>query len=184
LAELTTAPAPQRQWEQWRDELESHGFTDDTRDVVHFAAEEAQLELWYQLAALSAEPDQTEIDVYLGRLAPAGTIYIPAGAFLMGSGADDPDASDNEKPQHEVFVAGCYLGQYPVTNEAYARFIEAGGYGDESYWTEAGWQRKERDNWQQPRFWDNSDFNGPRQPVVGVSWYEAAAYCNWAGGRL
>ncbi|MCP4372723.1 MAG: hypothetical protein GY797_32130, partial [Deltaproteobacteria bacterium] len=46
LAELTTAPAPQRQWEQWRDELESHGFIDDTRDVAHFAAEETQLELW------------------------------------------------------------------------------------------------------------------------------------------
>ena len=35
-----------------------------------------------------------------------------------------------------------------------------------------------------PRFWDDPDFNNPAQPVVGVCWYEARAYCAWLSAQF
>jgi formylglycine-generating enzyme required for sulfatase activity len=175
---------PRREWERLRNEIEDVGFQDGVRDVLHFVDEERQLAAWWQLAEIADDPDQAAIDDYLRDLAPEGMVYVPAGPFLMGSADDDPDARDNEKPQHEVELPGYYIGRYPVTNEEYAEFIAAGGYETRDYWTEAGWARKERDGWTEPRYWDDENRNQPRQPVVGVSWYEAVAYCRWRGLRL
>jgi formylglycine-generating enzyme required for sulfatase activity len=171
-------------WQRLRNEIEAAGFQDGVRDVLHFVDEEAQLAAWWQLAEITDDPDQAAIDAYLRALAPEGMVYVPAGPFLMGSTEEDPDADDDEKPQHEVKLPGYYIGRYPVTNAAYAEFIEAGGYETQDYWTEAGWARKERDGWTEPRWWNDENRNQPQQPVVGVSWYEAAAYCSWRGGRL
>jgi formylglycine-generating enzyme required for sulfatase activity len=173
-----------REWQRLRDEIEEIGFQDGVRDVLHFVDEETQLEAWWELAEITDDPDQAAIDDYLRDLAPEGMVYVPAGPFLMGSTEDDPDARDNEKPQHEVELPGYYIGRTPVTNEAYAEFIAAGGYETRDYWTEAGWARKERAGWTEPRFWSDENHNQPRQPVVGVSWYEAVAYCRWRGLRL
>jgi hypothetical protein len=71
------------------------------------------------------------------------------------------------------------IGKYPVTNHQYRRFVAAGGYGNEQWWSEEGWQYKERYQWQQPRWWDDVRFNRAGQPVVGISWVEAEAYCAW-----
>jgi formylglycine-generating enzyme required for sulfatase activity len=120
-------------------------------------------------------------------LEPAGItlVYVPGGEFTMGSSADDSMAYDNEKPAHTVFVDGYWIGQTEVTNAQYQRFMEEGGYSKREYWTEEGWQWKEGDGITQPWYrWDNELFNAPQQPVVGVSWYEAAAFAAWAGGRL
>jgi tetratricopeptide (TPR) repeat protein len=73
----------QREWERVRDELEGLGFRDGVQDVLHFADEERQLELWGQLAVLIDDPDQAEIDDYLRGLAPEGMIYVPAGPIPM-----------------------------------------------------------------------------------------------------
>jgi formylglycine-generating enzyme required for sulfatase activity len=171
-------------WERLRNEIEAAGFRGGVRDVLHFEDEEAQLAAWRQLAEITDDPDQAAIDAYLRKLAPEGMVYVPAGPFLMGSTEDDPDADDREKPQHEVELPGYYIGRYPVTNAAYAAFIEAGGYETREYWTEAGWAQKERDGWTEPRWWNDENRNQPQQPVVGVSWYEAVAYCSWRGLRL
>jgi len=88
-----------------------------------------------------------------------------------------------EKGVFEVHVAEFAIGKYPVTNAQFACFIEAGGYGERRYWTEAGWAWKEENEVTRPRFWDDVRFNGPNRPVVGVSWYEAVAYCNWLTER-
>ena len=120
-------------------------------------------------------------------------VLIPAGEFLMGTsearaqglaGQGGQDFFSRETPQHRVYQPDFYMDRYPVTNAQYRQFIEAGGYETEAYWTEAGWTRKEQENWQQPRLWDDARFNGDRQPVVGVSWYEALAYARWAGKIL
>jgi hypothetical protein len=111
-------------------------------------------------------------------------VTIPAGPFLMGSSGADEQARDKEKPQHELILPDYQIGKYPVTNAEYARFVEAGGYKEKSWWTEAGWMEKEKPRlanapWTEPRLWHNSRFNRSNQPVVGVSWYECMAYCLW-----
>jgi len=69
------------------------------------------------------------------------------------------------------------LGKYPVTNAQYRHFLEAGGYTVSAYWDEAGW--KHAQSVRAPRYWENGLWNQPTQPVVGVNWFEARAYCRW-----
>ncbi len=112
-------------------------------------------------------------------------VRVPAGPFLMGSADDDPDAYDNEKPRHTYDIPYEYwIGRYPVTNQEFRRFVEAGGYKERRYWTEAGWAAKEKERWTEPRYWRDKGFDNPLQPVVGISWYEAVAYCRWLTERL
>jgi formylglycine-generating enzyme required for sulfatase activity len=93
-------------------------------------------------------------------------VYVPAGSFMMGSDpAADPDAFSNEQPQHEVELDGFWIDQTEVTNEQYNRCV-AEGDCDRS------------------EFEDNAEFNSDDQPVVGVSWFDAESYCEWAGGQL
>jgi hypothetical protein len=142
-ARLAERTAPEEEalkpWEWLRAEIEDPGFREGVRDVLHFADEDAQLAAWWKLAAITEDPDQAEIDAYLRGLAPAGMVYVPAGAFLMGSAEDDPDADDDEKPQHEVELAGYYIGRYPVTNDAFAAFVAATGYETEAETGGGGW---------------------------------------------
>ena len=84
------------------------------------------------------------------------TVLIPAGAFTMGDDNGRPD----ERPAHLVTLSAFRLAVLPVTNEDYAVFLAAASH-------------------EPPRFWDDPAFNGPRQPVVGVSWFDAVAYCDW-----
>lgn len=108
-------------------------------------------------------------------------VAIPRGRFYMGSAEDDEQARDNEKPQHEVLVESFQISRYPITNAQYACFIQAGGYQTERYWqlTKAGliWWQEEKP--QAPEYWDQRTWNNPNHPVVGVSWYEALAFCAW-----
>ena len=126
-------------------------------------------------------------------------VTIPAGPFLMGTPptqvdelwrlmqAEHKEAKrelvEQETPQHEVALPAYAIGRYPVTNAEFKRFIDDGGYGNRDYWTEAGWQQKESQGWKQPRYWEDQQWNDPAQPVVGVSWFEAAAYCAWLEAR-
>jgi formylglycine-generating enzyme required for sulfatase activity/energy-coupling factor transporter ATP-binding protein EcfA2 len=107
-------------------------------------------------------------------------VDVPAGAFLMGSDKQkDKDTRDTETPQHEVILPAYRIGKYLVTNAQFAHFVTADGYDNKNYWTKAGWERKENEGWTEPRYLDDASRNQENQPVVGVSWYEAVAYCNW-----
>jgi formylglycine-generating enzyme required for sulfatase activity len=93
-------------------------------------------------------------------------VRIEGGTFLMGAPADEEGTFDDERPQHEVTLSTFYLGKYPVTNEQYARYLAANPGAPE------------------PEYWGNREYNQAKQPVVGVSWADAAKYAEWAGLRL
>jgi sulfatase modifying factor 1 len=87
------------------------------------------------------------------------TVVIPPGPFMMG----DEDGRPDERPVHRVTLSAFRMAVLPVTNEEYAAFLAATGH-------------------EAPRFWEDAAFNGARQPVVGVSWSDAVAYCEWLSG--
>ena len=115
-------------------------------------------------------------------------VSIPAGNFTMGSLSTDPYAQTNEQPQHTVYLNAYEISKYEITNSQYKAFMDAGGYSDSTYWTTEGWTWKTTNSITQPNWWtagqNNSGTAFPNHPVVGVCWYEAAAFCKWAGARL
>jgi serine/threonine-protein kinase len=92
-------------------------------------------------------------------------VYVPAGKFLMGSTRGDPDAYDNEKPQHTVYLDAFWIDSTEVTNAQYRKCVEAGAC-------------------EEPGCWDDEMDNAPQQPVVCVTWSDARDYAAWVGGRL
>lgn len=116
---------------------------------------------------------------------PPMIFFEPKESFMM----DTEDGRDDEKPVHPVKLSPFWLGKYPVTNLEFAEFMKQGGYEDERYWydTETRFQfvakefRKKQLGEHAPRFWLDECFgkNRPLAPVVGISWYEAMAFCRW-----
>lgn len=99
-------------------------------------------------------------------------VYVPAGAFLMGSSDLDLTASSDEKPQHTVYLDAYWIDRTEVTNAMYSVCVQAGAcqppisthsHSHDSYYGDAQY----------------ADY-----PVVWVSWDDAQAYCKWAGRRL
>ena len=125
---------------------------------------------------------------------PGEMIFIPAGSFDMGT----PDGYtgshyEDEHPQHSVTLSGYYIGKYEVTRGEYQQFMNAGGYSNSAYWSTAGWSWKVDIGRTEPYYWAASqNWGSPpgaftqtdNHPVVGVTYYEAEAFCNWAGGHL
>jgi formylglycine-generating enzyme required for sulfatase activity len=81
---------------------------------------------------------------------------VPEGTFLMGS----EGRREDEEPQRSISVSAFEMALTPVTNREYGIFLEATGA-------------------EPPPWWQDPLFNRPRQPVVGVNWHEARAYCRW-----
>jgi hypothetical protein len=102
---------------------------------------------------------------------PAGYVDIPSGRYPF---------QDDWIEIEEAYQ----LGRYPVTNSQFEKFIEDGGYETQNHWSDEGWKWLQKAQVTEPRFYHDHRLDAPNQPVVGVSWYEAEAYCRWAGGRL
>jgi formylglycine-generating enzyme required for sulfatase activity len=109
---------------------------------------------------------------------------VPAGVFLMGLPDNDLFAEDHEKPPRQVHLSAFWIDIHPVTNSRYRRFLEAGGYENPEWWSQAGWEWRQRKEIEAPAQWQEEGWDGRDQPVAGVSWYEADAYARWAGKRL
>ena len=87
-------------------------------------------------------------------------VIVPEGEFVMGSDLFD------ERPSHAHRLSSFYISLCPVTNSQYERFVLETGYNESDEWRE----------------YASSD--RAEHPVVKVSWYDATAYCKWAGLRL
>jgi formylglycine-generating enzyme required for sulfatase activity len=119
------------------------------------------------------------------RLKQDNWVRVDGGAFWMGAqrldpkGTNhDPDAFGDEWPVHRVELSPFFIGRYLVTVFEYGRFIAARGLAEEKFWKDGGYRE-----FAAPVHWQRQ-LRHPNRPVVEVSWYEAAAYCAWAEGRL
>ncbi len=106
-------------------------------------------------------------------------VYLPGGTFQMGD--LQGKGSENERPMHEVTLDAFAMGRYPVTVGEFRRFVDATGYRTEAErqggaWVYDGkeWGQKADAHWRNPHFPQED-----AQPVVCVSWNDAAAYCEW-----
>ena len=122
-------------------------------------------------------------------------IMIKGGLYSMGySGAKY--CYDIELPQHKVYLNDYKIDRFPVTNEQFMKFIDDGGYETYKHWLSDGWEKVKKNDWGAPMYWEKidgrwhvRDFLGirkinPNEPVCHVSYYEADAFCKWAGKRL
>jgi len=124
---------------------------------------------------------------------PAGWLAKPGGIVEIGHAADAAFAFDNETPRHRVLLQPYAIGRRLVTNAEYRAFVDAGGYRTATLWLSDGWAQVQAQDWRAPLYWRDggSEFTlqGERQrrgddPVRHLSFYEAAAYAEWAGARL
>ena len=131
-------------------------------------------------------------------------LLMPATRWQLGSADTEPGfAFDNEQPAHAISVPEFEIDAQPVTWAQYAEFVADGGYDCEALWLPAGWQWLQRlaasEGRRGPRYVEQigaasgaviqSRFGQPmrmqgHQPAMHMSWWEAQAWCRWAGRRL
>ena len=117
---------------------------------------------------------------------PAGMVRVPGG----------PHARRNLPG---VELSDYWLDQYEVTNKQFKEFVDQGGYQNPEYWTQPFLEDGRELSWEEamallrdatgrlgPAGWELGTYAEGRDefPVGGVSWYEAAAYCAFAGKSL
>lgn len=104
---------------------------------------------------------------------------LPA-AEALGQGGDPRFVEDRWRDNFiKVKDNPIALGKYLVTVQEYQRFIDHGGYDNPDYWQEDRvWTFRQANEWRELGDWVNQ-LDHPNRPVVGVSWYEAMAYCVW-----
>jgi len=146
-----------------------------------------------------ASPDFVEHTAVpgVGRPAASDEIEIPGGRLVLGACAEAPYAFDNEHVAHPVDLAPFSMDRDAVSQGDFLRFVDAGGYENREWWGEAGWAWREAEDAHHPLYWRKDDDGGwsrrwfdtwssldAAATMINVNWFEALAYCAWAGRRL
>jgi len=126
-----------------------------------------------------------------------GDAEIPGGTFLLGARPEDEGfVFDNEKWAYPVEIAPFRIARAAVSNAEFAGFVDNGGYRRPEFWDEEGWAWRSKAGLEHPVYWrrgangwewrhfDRWEPLPPQAAVIHVSWYEAKAWCRWAGRRL
>jgi ergothioneine biosynthesis protein EgtB len=129
-------------------------------------------------------------------LPPATMWRVPGGIHEIGHPQGAGFAFDNEGPAHPALLRDCLIAERPVSNAEFKEFMRDGGYQRPSLWLSEGWSLAQSAGWTAPAYWqpgadgwDTYTLHGLQpirddEPVCHVSFYEAAAYAEWAGRRL
>ena len=140
----------------------------------------------YEPRDIAYLPGRPAIKLIPAGSGPPGMVLVPGGRIAMGA------APPIEVPDY-------WVDKFEVTNKEFKRFVDAGGYRDRKYWTAAfrdgaavlefdAAMAKFRDATGQPgpSAWELGSYPEGQEdfPVGGVSWFEAAAYANFAGKSL
>ena len=146
-------------------------------------------------AAASAQPRQSKIQTQESKI-DFDWVTIPAGPFWMGSDRnDDPDAFDNEFPQHWLNLPEFRIARTPVTVAQFARFVQDTGYRTTAEqkgtahtwvhtWDSSAWKEWQYVYWAQPRGVGSDVKQKQDHPVTCVSWDDVLEFCCWADVRL
>jgi len=124
-------------------------------------------------------------------------VKIQGGDFLLGANKDSTFSFDNEKWQHPVNIKPFAIARAATTYLQYSEFIDDGGYRNPQFWDDDGWQWLQKNNITTANGW-KKDADGhwlikqfdqwlamrPHNAVTHINWYEASAWCRWAGRRL
>lgn len=151
LGELQALPRGGKPVTRWADRDE--GFLDVVRGI-RVVIEELRVET-LTLVGKEREPGEEWLNEKDGSV----LVYVPGSEYVLGA----EDIADSLKPVHFVKLSAFWIGKHTVTNAQFSRFLDANS------------------KYQRPAQWDDRRFNDPQQPVVGVSWTDALAYCEWAG---
>jgi gamma-glutamyl hercynylcysteine S-oxide synthase len=125
-----------------------------------------------------------------------GDVAVPGGVLQLGPPPEAPFVFDNEKWAHPVDVAPFCIARAPVTNAEFVTFTTEDGYRRREFWSDEGWRwrdaaraehplywLRQNDGWTQ-RWFDRAEPLRPNHPIIHVNYYEAEAWCRWAGRRL
>ena len=126
-----------------------------------------------------------------------GDVSFAAGDILLGASRNEPFVFDNEKWEHEQRFAAFEIAKRAVCQGDFAAFVEEGGYERKELWTVEGWAWKQASGAEHPVYWRKKGRGEWERrlfdrwlsleedlPVMHVNWYEAKAWCAWAGRRL
>ena len=105
----------------------------------------------------------------------APMVLIPEGPFPMGVPKGARDGGVDERPNHEVYVDTFYIDKYEVTNGRYLQFVSETAHRSPQHPSDS------TKNLWQGNIMPESVVD---LPVINVDWYDAEAYCLWAGKRL